>query len=346
LPKPLRFALGTTRAPSKDETPGPWLSATSYARYLAGDTDDPPNDPGLRDEAIFQPESTVGIGIDPSRGTQDGERIYSARYLRLRRNWSLGCFAKTSEKTPHGPPEDIIPRLFPSTSAAAESRIIIGGQQRICSVQLRAHTSLPLPRGLVSDFACTGLPDETGGAESRHLVKWVLLTPAIWPEIAATSVDGRPMNPHPGGWLPNWIDARNGEVLLRIRSGKLRRDYSGPRHRRHAESERPIAASLVAAMVGKPVAVTGWALPDEVAGRPSGGAKPTYLATPAGSVFYFACKSAEDASHLATALNWHGDDARGGTILRRRSTLLGEKGFGLGVCGTWTPLETANGRPS
>ena len=41
---------------------------------------------------------------------------------------------------------------------------------------------------------------------------------------------------------------------------------------------------------------------------------------------------------LAAALNWHGGDTAGTTIRNRRSTLLGEKGFGLGVCGTWCPL--------
>jgi len=38
------------------------------------------------------------------------------------------------------------------------------------------------------------------------------------------------------------------------------------------------------------------------------------------------------------ALNWHGDPNApdfGKTIKNRRSTLLGEKGHGLGVCGTW-----------
>jgi hypothetical protein len=57
---------------------------------------------------------------------------------------------------------------------------------------------------------------------------------------------------------------------------------------------------------------------------------------PAGAVYYFACDSAKDAAALASALNWHGETP-GTTIRNRRSTLLGEKGFGLGVCGTWTP---------
>jgi hypothetical protein len=56
---------------------------------------------------------------------------------------------------------------------------------------------------------------------------------------------------------------------------------------------------------------------------------------PAGAVYYFEADSAEAAAQLAAALNWHGSDANPTTMKNRRSTLMGEKGFGLGVCGTW-----------
>jgi hypothetical protein len=79
--------------------------------------------------------------------------------------------------------------------------------------------------------------------------------------------------------------------------------------------------------------VTGWAIPSE--DNPNDhGAKSTHLAVPAGAVYYFEADSAEEAVRLASALNWHGDTP-GGQIKNRRSTLLGEKGLGLGVCGTW-----------
>ncbi|HOO93950.1 MAG TPA: hypothetical protein PKX94_10785, partial [Opitutales bacterium] len=64
-------------------------------------------------------------------------------------------------------------------------------------------------------------------------------------------------------------------------------------------------------------------------------AKPTHLAVPAGAVYYFEADTPEDAIALAAALNWHGSDPNSNTIRNRRSTLLGEKGFGIGVCGTW-----------
>ena len=85
---------------------------------------------------------------------------------------------------------------------------------------------------------------------------------------------------------------------------------------------------------GKPFAMSGDAR--------KAGAKSTHLAVPADAVYYFEAgpnpeldtTAEQEAQKLAAALNWHGDTA-GTTIKNRRSTLLGEKGFGLGVCGTW-----------
>lgn len=66
------------------------------------------------------------------------------------------------------------------------------------------------------------------------------------------------------------------------------------------------------------------------------GAKSTHLAVPAGAVYYFEAADPDHASKLAAALNWHGKDQ---TFVNRRSGLFGEKGFGLGVCGTWEFYE-------
>jgi hypothetical protein len=77
---------------------------------------------------------------------------------------------------------------------------------------------------------------------------------------------------------------------------------------------------------------------DQGQGQTSPGPSSTLLAVPAGAVYYFEAETESDAARLANILNWHGrSDAPdfGRTIKNRRSTLLGEKGFGLGVCGTW-----------
>jgi hypothetical protein len=55
---------------------------------------------------------------------------------------------------------------------------------------------------------------------------------------------------------------------------------------------------------------------------------------PAGAVYYFKADSPEAARDLAAALNWHGSGDPT-TIRNRRSTLMGEKGFGLGLCASW-----------
>lgn len=342
LPKPLTLAVGSTLPPEKDPKARAWISSAAYSDYLAGSDREPNGDEGMDDADIFGAEATIGIGIDDATGTQDGERIYSARYLRLKEGWGLGCFAKTAEKSDVGVRQDVISQLFRASADgdSGTAKIVIGGQQRICTARLRAFSRLPLPMGRFTDFETARLENARSTAP-KHLVKWVLLSPAIWPEIGDRSLEGRPTTPHPGGWLPNWVNAENGRVLLRHRTGQLRRDYSGLRHRRIAEKEEAIAAHLVAALVGKPVVVTGWALPDRNAERAEGGAKPTHLAVPAGSVYYFACDTADAAAQLAAALNWHGDARDGTTIARRRSTLFGEKGFGLGVCGTWSPISHA-----
>jgi CRISPR-associated protein Cmr3 len=165
----------------------------------------------------------------------------------------------------------------------------------------------------------------------------VLLTPAIWPRIAEDFSHG--IHSHAGGWLPNWVAEK--EVTAegdRVEAGSILL-LDGPgiekAKRRRLQRGKRISAKLVAAIVPKPLPVTGWALPNEAdPDRPEGGAKSTHLAVPAGAVYYFEADSETDAKNLAFALNWHGAGV-GREIGNRRSTLMGEKGFGLGVCGTW-----------
>jgi hypothetical protein len=96
----------------------------------------------------------------------------------------------------------------------------------------------------------------------------------------------------------------------------------------------------VAARLPPPTPLTGWSdrlhlKLDEPESVP--GPKPVLWAVPAGAVFFF---EGPDAPALSHALAWHGeirDQVQ--TVAHRRSTLLGEKGFGLGVCGPWKYRE-------
>lgn len=318
LPKPLRFGLGNPCEPSKDEL-APWWTRSAFADYLVGRK---PASSLLRRHAdLFDGEWTTGIGIDPETQTQDGERIYSAEYLRLRPEISLGFSATlpTKQNRSREDIKDCIGELF-----TASRTLIVGGQQRVCTVDAvnHGHTLAGL------------LP--TGASISGNLVKWVLLSPAVFPAIQADTT--KEITPHPGGWLPNWVAPVDGQVLLKGGDTVRGKTESREAWRARVRSMPVIRATLVAARIPKPIVLTGWTealhLKDTDSAR-EGGAKSTRLAVPAGAVYYFEAASETDAKNLAAALNWHGSETNLSTIKNRRSTLMGEKGFGLGVCGTW-----------
>jgi len=342
LPKPLRYAVVNVMPPSKDTGGEPWISSETYQRYLAGSDSecDPTN--FLKDDDIADTECTIGISIDPATGTAgQGEskgQIYSAHYLRLRADFRLGLFAQALDKVASDPDSrrDLVRALLND----APQSIVVGGQQRLCTARRSdAPVPLPLPTGLANGFNVAVID-----GQKRRLVKWVLITPAIWPEIEpGISKRGTERKFHPGGWLPNWVCPETGRVLLETVNQKERQNRRSLNALGKGYQSNPnIGAWLVAAIVPKPIIVTGWALPNGT-DRPVGGAKSTHLAVPAGAVYYFEAESADAAAALAAALNWHGN-TRGTEIRNRRSTLLGEKGYGLGVCGTWEFHEIGNKR--
>jgi CRISPR-associated protein Cmr3 len=302
LPEPLLYPVANQAEPNK-EMPATWWTASAWLQYLTGNKQD-----GVcfhKDSDFSDTEQNIGIGIDPDTATQDKKRFYSAHYLRLRPDWKLGLFAEAMDKRKEDPSQkhDLIPILLDT-----EKHLLVGGQQRLCSAEIQANLPLAMPIGMSDGFA------EHGG---KCLVKWVLLTPAIFPKIGE----------HSGGWLPSWVD-KQGEVQLLDGPGK---NFA----KRHGQREgMRIHAKLVAALVGKPIPVTGYALATKE--NNGAGPKSTYLAVPAGSVYYFECTNSDEAKKLATALNWQGD-TQGTSIKNRRSTLMGEKGFGLGACSTWHP---------
>ena len=136
-------------------------------------------------------------------------------------------------------------------------------------------------------------------------IKWVLLTPGLFNN----------------GWLPDWVDAERGDVKLKHRpeKGSLSR-----KEWRKKISEAPfIDAKLVAARIADSQHFSGWKL-DPEKDNAGGSPKATRAAVPPGSVYYFECGSEAEASKLIDELH-----------CRSKSSLLGEQGFGLGVCGTW-----------
>jgi hypothetical protein len=328
LPKPLVNAVGSTRRASKDK-PEAWWSQSAWEAYLAGhslprSSGDGEEDPNFKvDSDIADAEFTIGIGICPETGTQNGEQFYSANNLRLRPHWRMGAVAEALDKVGGevANRRDLIHTLLPNSGR--QTPVIVGGEQRLCTAMRCPPGRLPLP-----------LAPAVDGTR----VKWVLLTPAIFPMIqAGVSKRGTPRHEHPGGWLPTWICPITGKVLLEIVSEEERKRRRNLNAAGRGYASNPnVCAHLVAAIVPKPLVVTGYALSNAAdPDRPEGGAKPTHLAVPAGAVYYFDADSPDDARKLAAALNWHGNEPDPATISNRRSTLMGEKGFGLGVCGTW-----------
>jgi len=322
LPQPLLYPVANQHPPTKETSPKKWISSQAYQSYLNNSATQLESNDSLPDSEIAELESTIGIAIDPATGTTGhGEtegKLYIANYLRLRENVRMAIFAQAIDKEAG----DLIHALFKDEPQS----IIVGGQQRLCTAQSTdAPQPLPLPIGLHRKGDFNKLP--TG----KYAVKWVLLSPAIWPAIPENQSEG--IKPHPGGWLPNWVCPDTGSVLLKAGNTDRQKDESRDAWRKRVRGLPAIHARLVAALVPKPIVVTGWALPND-ADRPEGGAKSTHLAVPPGAVYYFEADSAEAAAELAAALNWHGD-TDGIAIKTRRSTLLGEKGYGLGVCGTW-----------
>jgi hypothetical protein len=310
--------------PTKD-TPPPWWSARAWQAYLAGTLPDRAEQ--FTDDDLFAREWRTGIAIDPATGTTGhGEaegKIYAAQYLRLRDGVTLGIHATMPME--NGQPdrrEERISQLFP-----ANRTLIVGGQQRVCQVEEILDAGQPLSLGRLFPIC----PPITGTR-----VKWVLLSPAVFPAIAGDTAKG--ITAHPGGWLPNWICPETGEVRLKAGDTERQPGESREAWRKRVREAPFLNCHLAAAVVPKPIPITGWTEAVHLKDTPwqrEHGPRPALLAVPAGAVYYFEADSAEAAAQLAAALNWHGADTAPATIRNRRSTLLGEKGFGLGVCGPW-----------
>lgn len=151
---------------------------------------------------------------------------------------------------------------------------------------------------------------------SRYL-RWTLLSPAVFPKIDADP--SKKINHHPGGWLPSWIDPDTGKVLLTNEVSPRSEKESREAYRARVRKAGHISATLIAARIGNPLAFSGWDVQDTAP-------KPTVLAVPPGSCYVFDCGSKENAQALAKALNWP----------KRRSALFGERGFGIGICSSYS----------
>jgi len=252
---------------------------------------------------LWDTEHRIGVAINPETHTAVEGRLYAAEHLRVRDGVKLR-FALSDPPTHKARNTD----EGEITAANLQDRVLqLGGEQRFGRIEPGGE--LRLPKVTVSGT----------------LIKWVLLTPSIFV----------------GGWLPGWIDPDTGAVKLRVINKEERRPLrrqryeAGWKYDDSTDKAERISATLVAACVGKPQVVGGWELigdADESGNPRAPGGKATHLAVPSGSVYYFKADSEPDAQKLAKALHD-----------RCRSDFFGEKGLGLGVCGTWAQQDATSG---
>ena len=263
------------------QEPSPWLSSTDFAAYLNGEAVQCNEQPAL----LYDIESRPGIGLNPETGTADtgsedeGGKLYIAEYLRLREGVTLRGFAKCESSLRGEVKADVLEALFKESERIS---LILGGQRGVA--EMTATRNEKPFQGWIK-----------GNQSDGCWVKWILLTPAVFPD----------------GWRPNWVDHQG---RVQIPSKRPPRQPGQTRTEWRNGFAAPPKAKLAAACTGKPVPLSGWNLR-------IGGPRPAKLAVPAGSVYWFRAESSADAARLAEILQG-----------RCMSGLYGEKGFGLGIC--------------
>jgi CRISPR-associated protein Cmr3 len=252
-------------------------------------------------------ESRPGVGIDPKTHSNQKSIFFAGEYLRLKQNAGLTGFAECVSRGEDNRDHDMLEIML---EGKKNLPLLFGGQRGVAYLEAKR---LPAP-----------FSRDISHIQGRFL-KWILLSPAVFVNGLKTNVAA-----HGGenvdGWLPGWIqkgDDDEWQVQLKNRPERQ------PGERRDAWRERlnaepPIGAKLMAACLGKPRHFSGWRILDGVSNEPAR----TWMAVPEGSVYYFECDSEEESRKLAAQL--HG---------QTKSDMLGEQGFGFGVCGTWEPAQ-------
>lgn len=296
----LCMPLTKEKITKKDKTPT-WISFDEYSEYTK--SSECIKIEGKDNESFFSSEYSIGIAIDPETKVAQDTQFYSKAQLRLKQNCSMLGFVNfaNTKKT-----------QFDTTKYLEEVKYInLGGENRISQIEALS-SDITLPRGI----RCNEV--------SSTLIKFVLLTPAVFP---ATKLDNQII--HSGGWLPNWISPDSYKVNLLDGPGEAKAK------RLHLPVGKPINARLVSAIIGKKQdIVSGWSTGSN--GK-NIGSKSTLLAVPAGSVYFFEADTVEDAKKLVSILSWD-SGVNTNNIVNRRS-LFGEKGLGVGICTQWDWYE-------
>lgn len=296
LPLPLKYVLWKEVKPTKQD-PGQWISQEGLKLYIEGKIEAIKVGEHIKKNSdFFDTEARPGIAINPETGTTEDRKFYSAEYLRLKASANMVAF-------------------IDSVSVGREGNYDLWNE--FCKNALRQPLIFGGQRGVIWSKTTTSgndlVPTTRNSEEKKLLLKWTLLSPALFN----------------AGWVPGFVNQTDGNVLLKSVPGKTPEESRIQWRERISKDAGSINAQLVAARIGKPVAVSGWKINStkdlKASGNDGSGApKATRLLVPAGSVYYFECASEDDAKKLYDSL--HG---------KVKSDLLGEQGYGLGVCSAW-----------
>ena len=242
------FLPVSTVPASKGKPVGFWAQHLLQA-YLRGDKDIDYTPVKYADEKSKSPvwngEWRLGIEIDPQRQSTVQGKIYAAEYMRMWDGMTFGGGLKIGKNGEE--------QAFRQDA----HDLIFGGERKLVMCEPRNNV-------LPSLEACRA---EGNG---RFLVKWVLLTPAVFR----------------GGSVPGWcLKTAQNDALPnnQVRLWGVSSDV--PR------------AELLTSCVGVPISVSGW---DAVDNHP----KATLKAVAAGAVYWFLCENAKNANQLIEKLHW------------------------------------------
>lgn len=246
-----------------------WWTIEQYLRYLSGQTDAKGEafKPIATDD-LWQAEHRMGLALDPACSAAKEGQLFAGTYLRMARDVRF-CFQANllDQKASNSDEGDKLESL---------EWLLFGGDRRLArlhKVEDDLYTKLRKP------------PILPAGTDGPTLLKWSLITPAIFAH----------------GSLPGWCkDSKRDRPSGSLPDGRVCFDLPGK-------------AALVSWCLGRSQTVTGWDMLECQA-------KPTQLAVPASSVFYFLCENHATASALAEKLHW-----------QPRSDHYGEKGCGYGL---------------
>ncbi len=242
-----------------------WWTTDQMSDYLRGQV--PRTHHGFTatpTEALWRVEQRIGVEIDPSSFASKEGQLYAGSYLRPGQETRFVAWTEVADPA-KAEKAEADARRHEREQLSKLDWLLLGGEFRIARLWHKQGDGKDMP-----DFLATlGRPPAPPPADGPCLLKWVLVTPAVFAH----------------GSLPGWCaDTKKDRTGGLLPIGRVCLDLPG-------------RAQLISWCLGRPRTVSGW---DVVEGR----AKPTLLAAPEGGVYYFLCENRETAAALARELHW------------------------------------------